>query len=250
MSNEHHYHSDLSHERIYLNEFGKYLVEQADKDYLASRALYRRGLYVHSANLAHQCLEKYFKAILLFVGKESRRFGHRIDALLKTCEGMGTSLDPDSIKAVSLLNDLHNVTRYAGSGAYYVDLNFLYHLDYFVRDIRPYLQNRSIDPSMKPSLNPKRIMSGHKYKRTGILTNGYLEKVMKSKNINLLKLKEDLVWNNPFWGSQGRFLKFDGGYSRNFPFNLDTEFGLKMAKHIIKFFKFEPEIETYLNNIK
>ncbi len=231
MKNKHHYHNDNSHERIYLNQFGDYLLEQADKDYIASRALYRRELIVHSANLAHQCIEKYLKAVLLYIGKGTRNFSHNIDELLKISMDMGTDLEEDSVNAVKLLNGLHNVSRYAGSGGYSVDLGFIYYLDYFVRDIRPYAQNRNLKHSWKEGSNIKRIMSGHKYKSSGILFSGYLEKILNSKAKNTVKIKNDLIWNNPFFGSKNkeRFYFFNGSTSKNFPFNLESRSGQKLA---------------------
>lgn len=252
MKNKHHYHYDNSHERIYLNQFGDYLLEQADKDYIASRALYRRELIVHSANLAHQCVEKYLKAVLLYIGKSTRDFSHNIDELRKISVELGTDLGEDSIKAIKLLNGLHNVSRYAGSGSYSVNVGFIYYLDYFVRDIRPYAQNRNLKNTWKVESNIKRIKSGHEYKASGILFNGYLEKVLSSKAKNTVKIKNDLVWNNPFFGSKNKeiFYSFTGSTSRNFPINLESSSGQKMAKHVANFFRFEPEIEKKLKKLR
>jgi len=243
-----HYHSDSSYERIYLNEFGKYLRDQADKDYIASRALYRRELIVHAANLAHQSVEKYLKAILLFLAEDTGDFKHNIDALLRRNLDLGLVLKDQSEEIVRLLSGLHNVSRYQGSGSFNVDYNFLFHLDYFVRDIRPWVQNRYIDEKWGSHSNPKRIYSGHKYKSGRILLSGYLEKVTTSKSNSLKKSREDLVWNNPFFGSRkkSKIWIHNGSFSSSIPFNLNSKQGRDLARHIAKLFKFEPYIEKVL----
>ena len=67
--------------------------KQADYDYIAARANYRMCLRQQFLWSAHQAVEKYLKAILLFNGKSARfytptgstkknEFGHKLDALL------------------------------------------------------------------------------------------------------------------------------------------------------------------------
>lgn len=248
MKTSFHYHSDISYERVYLNEFGKYLRDQADKDYVASRALYRRGLIVHSANLAHQSVEKYLKSILLFLAQDTKSAGHDIEKLLEKNQKLGLVLKDQSIEVVRLLSGLHNVSRYKGSGFFTVDYSFLYYLDYFVRDIRPWLQNRYVAEEWPSHPNPKGIYSGHDRKTIRIHLSGYLEKVNDSKHGKLKKLRDDLVWNNPFFGARAksRIQIQRGSFSSAIPFNLDSEKDRERALHVANYFKFEPDIERFL----
>lgn len=246
-ANPFYYYTDLTDERLYLNEFAKILRDLADKDYIASRSLYRRDNLVHAAYLAHQSVEKYFKAVLLYLGKNTRKYKHDIKKLYKTLNENGVFLNDRSVSLLNHLDGFHNVTRYR-SGNFYVLYSFLFDLDYFVRDIRPHVCGRCIDKAEWIPRNPYRIMSGHNRKSGSLITNGFLEKTLKSKRATEAKIKEDLIWNNDYFfvGQVQKGRRIQGSYSSNLPFDLANLNDIKMAKLVSKYFQFEPEIEEAL----
>lgn len=248
--NEFHYHSNFSDQRVYLNEFGKFLRDQADRDYMASRSLFRRGYYLHSAYMAHQCVEKYFKSILLFVQKSTRRYGHDIKKLMEVNLKNGLMLKEESIGLVRMLDGLHNVSRYR-SGNYCLDLRFLHRLDFFVLDIRPYVQNRCVQNEiLKKTSNPKRIGSGHERTTNLIHMDGILEKVLQLKSKRDRAFHEDLTWVNKHFGDgkNNTAEVYYGSHSANLPFDLGTEKGRKRARFVKGYFRFEAEIEKLLED--
>lgn len=240
---------DALDQRIHLNEFAKSLRNLADKDYLACRSIYRRGHLIHAAYLGHQCIEKYFKSILLYLEVSTREFSHDILVLQEIAAKHGVVLNQRSINLVKQLDGLHNVSRYR-SGSFYVDRSFIHELDYFVRDIRPNVQGRWVQKEEWIPHNPYQIMSGHKRKSCIIFMSGFLEKTMKSKKIADKKMREDLIWNNYHFYSRKRHrgLKFMGSYSSNFSYDLDVIEQRENARYVAKFYKFEPEIEQFLKS--
>jgi len=243
-----HYYKDFEPERPWLNEFGKHLRNQADYDYIASRALFRRGSYMHAAYLAHQSVEKYFKSILLFVKQGTRKYGHDIEKLMKVNLNFGLLLNSDSVALVDMLSGLHNVSRYR-SGNYCLDLAFINYLDYFVLDIRPFVQSRCVNVNQVLNSNYLMIQSGHSRKNQPYIhSSGVLEKVLKGNNPREKLNKEDLVWNNQYFGgvSSQQVVRFKGSQGANLPFNFAAESDLSRARYVMDFFKFEPEIEALI----
>lgn len=63
----------------YINEFAKRcFLDIADQDYLAARAAWRMGLSYSFLTLAHQSVEKYLKAILLYNRVPTKNLSHNI----------------------------------------------------------------------------------------------------------------------------------------------------------------------------
>lgn len=252
-SNPFYYFSDEREldKRIHLNEFAKQLRDLADNDYIAARAIYRRGHLTHASYLAHQSIEKYFKAVLLFLEVETRSHLHNIVLLSESVKEKGILLNQRSIDLVCSLDGLNNVSRYR-SGSFHIDRSFIYDLDYFVLDIRPHVQGRWVENENHIPLNPYQIMSGHERKDCLIFLSGVIEKILKSKTKKVESHYEDLVWNNDYFCLEKNTKKkvLLGSYSSNFQYNLDSIKDREIARYVSRFYKFETEIEYYLKSKK
>ena len=80
----------------------------ADQDYIAARLCFRGALMVQFSWMAHQTIEKYLKAILIYNGQSSKGLSHDLSKALGRIEVQGKlplSISPPVRKFISYLDD-------------------------------------------------------------------------------------------------------------------------------------------------
>lgn len=210
---------NLTHERLYLNEFARNLRHIADDDYIDARTLYRNKRYRGFIYHASQAVEKYLKCILLFIEIKIPTT-HDLDKLLgKVTEYSNLELKNESLEFIKELNGLGEAVRYDHT-PYYFRYELLHYLDFFVRDIRPYCKNRCVPAEfLQTETQDAYLMlkSGHEYKSPRIFLDGKLEKLIKSKAKKDRAVRGNLIWNNPYFYKikRNKFSVIRGTQSRN-----------------------------------
>ncbi len=176
----------------------------ADQDYIAARACYRLGLTIQFMHLAHQAVEKYLKAILLFNRVSTLEVGHHLkkarDKIISSTK-LNFSLSKESNKFLKILDR-------KGSNRYFEHYHEATHfhlewLDLIVFEVRAYCYvvnyNQNICGKKICLLNHELIkIKNHKEELDEFrpLFNGYLEKIFFGKKYNI---RNQLVWSNRYW---------------------------------------------------
>jgi HEPN domain-containing protein len=230
--------------QIILNTYARNIFrKQADCDYIAARANYRMSLRQQFLWSAHQAIEKYLKAILLFNGQSARfytdasdnkekEFGHNLDALIGEIQKIAIlkfEIEEDNHKFLSYLSHQGGENRYISVSAYNTS-DALHRLDRLVWHIRRYCQyisDRGIGsheavPSMQEAFvrsikDPSWEKSPHSF----ILfagEAGELERVIKSNSTD--PARRALLWANLFYGKKKRLrVTYDSFSSTEIPPN-------------------------------
>lgn len=231
-------------DQIILNTYARAIFRrQADCDYIAARANYRMRLRQQFLWSAHQAIEKYLKAILLFNGQSARyyipagtskrrEFGHNLDALIGEIQKIALlkfEIEPDDQQFLSYLSHQGGANRYLSTSAYNT-FDAIHRLDRLVWNIRRYCQYvpdrglgchhivpglqeaavRSInDPLLKKSPHLFALFAGEA---------GELESVIKRDPKD--PARRALLWANLFYGKKKRLcVKYDSFSSAEIPPN-------------------------------
>lgn len=109
--------------QIYINDFAnRSFRDVADQDYIAARMSYRAELREPFLWSSLQCLEKYFKAILLYNRKSTKGINHNLkEALIgvEAINGIGFEIPEDVKGFVEYSNQLIPLlTKYVGLCGY------------------------------------------------------------------------------------------------------------------------------------
>lgn len=200
-------------DHIYTNNIAKRSFRDvADQDYIAARVCYKSGLTLQFLWMAQQSIEKYLKAILIFNNKETQKLSHDLIASLKKVSeipGLNLDLSNDAVDFIEYI-DQQGPNRYLEKEVYTCG-NELLRLDRCVWEIRRYCKplNHSITSieGNKINLFNKEVDNIHKWKDNKnkhlfCLSDGYLEKIINSKNKRDHKQKEILVWKNFYYGKR------------------------------------------------
>lgn len=227
--------------QIILNTFATDIFrKQADCDYIAARANYRMKLRQQFLWSAHQAIEKYLKAILLFNGKSSRYYtptgaskrkdlGHNLDALIEEVRKITLlkfEIEPDDRKFLSYLSLQGGANRYLSTSAYNT-FDAIHRLDRLVWHIRRYCQYisdrglfcREVVPGMQEAVvcsinDPSLKKSPHSF----ALLAGELESVIKRDPKD--PTRRALLWANLFYGKKKRLrVTYDSFSSTEIPPN-------------------------------
>lgn len=228
--------------QLILNAFARNIFrKQADCDYIAARANYHMRLRQQFLWSAHQAIEKYLKAILLFNGRSTRwpvgtikgqEFGHNLNLLLvevQKIEILKFEIEPDDQKFLTYLSHQGGENRYLSTSAYNSS-DAIHRLDRLVWHIRRYCQyipdrglgNREIvlgiqeaavrsinDPSWKKLPHSFTLFAGEA---------GELERVIKSDPKD--PARRALLWANLFYGKKKRLrVTYDSFSSTEIPPN-------------------------------
>ncbi len=225
--------------QIILNTFATDIFRrQADCDYIAARANYRMRLRQQFLWSAHQAVEKYLKAILLFNGKSARfytpvgktkkkEFGHDLDALLletRSIQLFRIDIDPENEQFLSYLSRQGGANRYVSTSAYNTS-DAIHRLDRLVWHIRRYCQYipdrglgcRETVPGMQEAIlrsitDPSTKKTPHSF----VLFSGELEKVIKRSPED--PARKALVWANLWYGKRKRYrVTYDSFSSSEIP---------------------------------
>lgn len=213
--------------QIILNTYATDIFrKQADCDYISARANYRMSLRQQFLWSAHQAVEKYLKAILLYNGKSARfytqtttkkkrEFGHDLDALLLEIgriQLFKIDIEPDDEQFLSYLSRQGGANRYVGTSAYSIP-NAIHRLDKLVWHIRRYCQyipdrgigNHEAVPGMREAIllsitHPSKKNTPHSFS----LFSGELEEVANRRKND--PARQALVWANLWYGKKKRNL--------------------------------------------
>ena len=186
------------------------LRDMADRDYVVARACFRLGLDQHFLWLAHQALEKYLKATLLYSRIDSRRLGHDLRKSLEavqTIPDLPIDVPADIVEYLGYLDD-EGQCRYF-EFPYVVIPYALGKLDRSVWTLRRYCkQLRTYDGNdadkaayLQEQIERIRALSDSDSIRAFWIHTGFLEKVLGDKDSDL---RRQLVWKNPYFGSRRR----------------------------------------------
>ncbi len=227
--------------QVTLNTFASNIFrKQADYDYIAARSNYRMHLRQQFLWSAHQAVEKYLKAILLFNGESARyytktgttkpkEFSHNLDALftkVKEIPIFNIEIDSEDEQFISYLNSQGGANRYISTSAYNTP-DALNRLDKLVWNIRRYCQyipDRGLGcseavPGMQEAIvrsisDPSNTTNPHSFS----LDNGELESVITRAPKD--PARKALVWNNLWYGKKKRYrVTYNGFLSFEIPPN-------------------------------
>jgi HEPN domain-containing protein len=211
--------------QVILNTYASNIFrKQADYDYISARASYRMQLRQQFLWSAHQAIEKYLKAILLFNGKSARfyisagtakkrEFAHNLDALLaevKTIALFNLEIEPEDEKFLSYLSRQGGANRYLSTFAYNTS-DAIHRLDKLVWHIRrfcQYIADRGLGchepvPGLQAAVvrsiaDPLKKKNPHLFS----LFAGELEAVVKRDPKD--PARKALVWANLWYGKKRR----------------------------------------------
>jgi len=227
--------------QVILNTFASDVFrKQADYDYISARANYRMRLRQQFLWSAHQAVEKYLKATLLFNGRSSRfytppgatkkrEFGHDLDALITEVKNIALfklEIEPEDEKFLSYLSHQGGANRYLSTSAYNTS-DAIHRLDRLVWHIRRYCQYipdrglgcREAVPGMQEAVvrsitDPSKKKSPHSF----ALFAGKLESVIKRNPED--PARKALVWANLWYGKKKRLrVTYDSFSSSEIPPN-------------------------------
>jgi len=193
-----------------LNSFAtESFRDQADRDYIHARLACRSELFPQFLWSAHQALEKYLKAILLYNRVEAVRVRHDINRALVLAKQL-----PLGIQLSKRSNDFFGHVADLGEHRYldvpyYVNGHVMVDLDLCVWELRRYCQvldvfGKSLPPAEDALLRKAKLelqLSEAQPRQKFRLHNGFLEKVLDNR---LHPSRPALVWNNPCYGSHVR----------------------------------------------
>lgn len=194
----------------YINSFAtQSFRDQADRDYIAARLACRFELMPQFLWAAHQAVEKYFKAILLYNKIKATKVGHDLRKAQALTNGLPFKIDlsPRSQKFMDHLADCGEFR--------YIDVPYDVHgyalidLDVMVWELRRYCQVLNVFGKVLPAKEQKLLDDAkvqlaqssltpkHKFR----LSDGLLEKVLENKSH---PSRPALLWNNPVFGLRRR----------------------------------------------
>lgn len=164
------------------------LRQEADKDYITARSNYYLRLHKQFQWSALHCLEKYFKAILLYQGVPVTDQGHDLIKLIKEITSLGIGIEKDDLTSSDrFINDLSKmgVDRYLIHQSRLLKSD-LHELDQTVWKTRRFCQlNINFNENKELNQQPQ----------------GYLERVLESSD-HFKRQKAALLFNNPTFGGE------------------------------------------------
>ncbi|BFI54637.1 hypothetical protein KD5_01110 [Yersinia pseudotuberculosis] len=200
-------------DRVYTNNIAtRSFRDVADQDYISARLCSKHGLTLQFLWLAHQAIEKYLKAILIYNNFDTKDLNHN---LLKSLDRVysipSITFDfSENVKEfIEYLND-QGPNRYL-EREMYTHGNELLTLDKCVWEIRRYCKviNYNIQLSSGENVNllSSELKTIHawmksKNKHTFSINNGYLEKILKSNNKINKSQSSILIWKNFYFGNR------------------------------------------------
>ncbi len=226
-------------------------LDIADYDYIGARTLFRNECWDQFLHLAHQSIEKYLKAILLFNDLDTRKGGHDLEELLKNVNSIKfVSLEEETKDFIKEINSVRFV-RYL-SAPISGERDYLIKLDKAVWDLRIFCSRR--DPRFIAGVikNKDKLLKAT-LRGFNIIFSGCLEKILKNNRGKFTTLRDNLVWKNFRYGSKKKqAIKFSlGGWSKNPYFFLETDAWKKEAFNMLsKYVSFEKEVKNYFENLK
>lgn len=234
-------------EQKYINWYATELRTTADKDYIASRSMYKLNLDEQFFWYAQQCIEKYLKIILLFNGISIKLFSHDLVKLYNEITELNIYKIKKDENIIDWLNIIYNygMNRYKINSYSNLDFN-LAKFDLLVYYVRQFCRS------------PKNII----YKKIDIDINfidrndkkdifdGYLEKVLNN-NKKLKKQYDTLIWKNLYFGNRKKSLiNLETSYTVGNSLLFREKEAFLVLKDYIKMNKNERNYYDYYHNNK
>jgi len=183
--------------------------DQADRDYIAARLACRYELIPQFLWAAHQAVEKYLKAILLYNRIKARQVGHDLKQAMLLTKRLPFQFDL-SPRAHAFIDHLatYGQFRYLEI-PYHVNGRVLADLDLAVWEVRRYCQvldvfgkklpeqEELLLADAKAKLAKSSLEARYKFRVHG----GLLEKILASRTH---PSRAALLWNNPCYGVRKR----------------------------------------------
>jgi HEPN domain-containing protein len=240
------------HKIALRNDFAKRnFLGIADYEYIGARTLFRNECYDQFLTMAHQCIEKYMKAILLY-NEKNTKFGHNLEKGLQKLEVISEiKLDKATISFIEELNHVR-FARYL-TGSFYGNSDFLLRLDATVWDLRLFCHNLKKPHFRLKNNSSKQNILNANIKGYSIIFSGELEKIIKNRNGKYKKLRENLVWKNFRYGKRrkNKINFIDRTWSKNPTFLLigNEKIKKEQYEYLKKYVSFEREVEEYFDKI-
>lgn len=225
-------------------------LDIADADYIAARTLFRNECWDQFLYLAHQSIEKYLKAILLFNNVKYPQGGHNLEKLLNEVKEIKTiKLERKTEEFIKEIDHV-NFIRYL-SAPVHGERTYLIKLDETVWELRLFCgltdeRYKIDDEQAKDKLLDYSLAGGQ------IILFGYLEKILQNRNDKFTKQRNNLVWKNFRFGIRRKHqIKFASGmWYKNPIFFQGNDRWCKMAFNLLaKYVSLEKEIKDYFNNL-
>jgi len=246
----------MNDSQIYINSLATSSFRNvADQDYIAARICYKNGLMLQFAWMAHQAIEKYFKAILLYNKRSTKNLNHNLKKSLNrinSIENIALDFSDDVLKFISYIDD-QGPNRYLEKQHYTRGMEII-SLDKAVWQIRRYCKviNHTVKLSNgdEKNLMLNELDSIHKWLNSDkphkfILVGGYLEKIInKPKH----QQREGLIWANLYYGKkQKNYVKVPRNVTMVNPVHIRHP---KYFNDIEKVVHFPKEIRNYFNELQ
>lgn len=230
----------------------------ADKDYIASRILYRLNLGEQFLWSSLQALEKYLKAILLYNDKSTIDILHNIKTAflrLNEIKDIPFEFPSDISRYIEFINNQGN-NRYLSYPAFTTGDELLM-LDKTVWHIRKYCfymkgESTPLPDGRRTDLFPGNVEKLRHFNDTNAIKfeifGGFIEEVLKNKS-RFLRLREILIWKNFYYGkNKKKFIKNFTKYS--WSVNPSHFLNPEIYKIIKERVYFPKDVRNYFTNIK
>jgi HEPN domain-containing protein len=185
----------------------------ADEEYIAARIQYRCQLIFPCSWSAHQALEKYLKAILLYNRKKTNSIRHDIGTALqhvKDIADLQFSI-PDEVEDFISYVNKQGTNRYFTSRFHFIE-GFLLQLDSCVWHIRKYCMNYHYpeckfdflvaDNDYRKIIEDLSKVNPEKHATKFGLHHGLLERIISDTSGYWRTTYEGLVWKNFYYGKR------------------------------------------------
>jgi HEPN domain-containing protein len=190
---------------IFSSYVSEVFRDQADRDYVAARALFRLGLYQQFYWSALQAVEKYFKGTLLFTGRPIHRYSHDASKAMQkvaNCSEIGAAFPADVVEFIEELT-VQGQNRYL-EHTLYSEGPVLLRLDRTVWSVRRFCRDFLILPGDDEKYGTTESEERLRHSQEADprnptrfkLPGGYLERLIGGKRSST---RAALVWKNPFY---------------------------------------------------
>jgi HEPN domain-containing protein len=199
---------DAEEKRALMIDFvNRSFRDMADRDYVAARVLYAQGLGPQFLWAAHQAIEKYLKAILLYSDVSTRDLGHDLEkALDRLASIRDIRFDlPDDVRQFVAYLNAEGPNRYFEYPAETTGEELL-SLDRAVWHLRRYcywMRGTELSPEGPTPRLPGQLKYVHSFGQRqvhafAIPGGGFLERTLRQRES---PLRRSLVWKNFYYGS-------------------------------------------------
>ncbi len=206
--------SSITDRQLLADFISASLRNQADRDYISARALYRAELFHNFLWPSLQAVEKYLKGILLFSYRSVKNYDHKLEQLLaatKDLPSLDFSVPPEVEEFITRLTwnagDRYLVRQFFLNGDELAKLDqTVWHLRRYCQDflLMPFDENlwdAGYVAMSKRDLERAKCADPMHPTRFRISGDGYLERAMERGPV---KTRAALVWHNRYYYQKRR----------------------------------------------